>query len=123
MPGAMRPMAGPGNSCSIPTQTLTQALTTVAFLTKSGSNSTPRPWPVGTGITPFLIWKFGVYQDSFLAAARDTYSMYGPTLGVVAANCRMLTLAAPVWVLCGQIHMLAVRAMRATRAARMKPPL
>jgi len=28
------------------------------------------PGPVGTGITPFLISKFGVYQDSFLAGPR-----------------------------------------------------
>ena len=49
--------------------------------------------------------------------------MYGPIFGVVAANCRMFTEAAPVCVLCGQIHMFALRAIRATRAARMKPPL
>src|ERR1039457_3416001 len=63
-----------------------QAFTTVAFFTKSGSNSTPRPWPVGSGMTPFLISKFGVYQVSFLAAARETYSIQGPTFGVVAAR-------------------------------------
>src|ERR1019366_2176672 len=80
----------------------TQALTTVAFLRKSGSNSTPMPWPVGTGMTPFLISKLGVYQDSFLAAARETYSIHGPMFGVVAANCRMLTLAAPVCVFAGR---------------------
>ena len=45
-------------------------------------------------------------------------------LGVDEANCRMLTEAAPVCVLCGQIHMfLALRAILATRAARMNPPL
>src|SRR6266700_3202410 len=96
---------------------------TLADLRKSGSNCRPSPWPVGTGITPFLISKFGVYQDSFLAGPRETYSMYGPIFGVVAANCNMLTEAAPVWVLWGQIHRFCLRAMRATRAARMKPPL
>jgi hypothetical protein len=42
---------------------------------------------VGTGITPFLITKFGEYQDSFFAGPRDTYSIHGPVFGVVAANC------------------------------------
>src|ERR1035437_10432340 len=65
-----------------------QAFTMAAFFTKSGSNSTPRPWPVGTGITPFLISKFGVYQDSFLAPARETYSIQGPIFGVVAGEFR-----------------------------------
>jgi len=44
-------------------------------------------------------------------------------LAVVAANCRIFTEAALVCVLCGQIHMFAFFAIRATRAARMNPPL
>jgi len=92
----------------------------LADFKNSGSNSRPIPAPVGTGITPLRISKFGVYQDSFFAGPRETYSIHGPMLGVVAANCRILTDAAPAWVLCGQIHILALRAMRATRAARMK---
>src|SRR3954447_10594616 len=95
----------------------------VAFLRKSASNSRPIPGPVGNGITPLRISKFGEYHDSFLCGARHTYSMYGPMFGVEAANCRMLTEAAPVWVLCGQIHRLRLRAMRATRAAWVNPPL
>jgi hypothetical protein len=39
-------------------------------------------------------------------------------LGVAAANCKIFTEAALVWVLCGQIHMSAFRAILATRAAR-----
>ena len=97
--------------------------TTLAVFKKSGSNSSPIPGPDGTGIMPFLISKFGVYHDSFLAGPRETYSIHGPMLGVVAANCRIFTVAAPVCVSCGQIHMFALRAIRATRAARMKPPL
>jgi len=46
-----------------------------ALLKKSGSNSSPIPGPVGTGITPFLISKLGEYQDSLRAGARHTYSM------------------------------------------------
>ncbi len=38
-------------------------------------------------------------------------------------NRRMFTVAAPVCVSWGQIHMFALRAIRATRAVRMKPPL
>src|ERR1035441_3852420 len=41
------------------------SLTTVEFLKKSGANSNPMPGPAGTGITPFLISKFGEYHDSF----------------------------------------------------------
>ena len=51
------------------------SFTTVHFFKKSGSNSSPIPGPVGTGITPFLISKLGEYQDSFRAGARHTYSM------------------------------------------------
>jgi hypothetical protein len=49
--------------------------------------------------------------------------MYGPMLGVAEANCKIFTDAAPVCVLCGQIHKFAFRAILATRAARMNPPL
>ena len=36
----------------------------VAFFRNAGSNSKPKPGPVGSGITPLRIWKFGVYQGS-----------------------------------------------------------
>ena len=60
--------------------------TTLAVFKKAGSNSMPIPGPDGTGIMPSLISKFGVYHDSFLAGPRETYSIHGPILGVVAAN-------------------------------------
>ena len=44
-------------------------------------------------------------------------------MGVVAANCKIFTEAALVCVLCGQIHMSALRVIRDTRAVRMNPPL
>ncbi len=37
---------------------------------------------MGTGITPLRISKFGVYQDSFFAGRRGTYSIHWPTFGV-----------------------------------------
>src|ERR1035438_2377510 len=43
------------------------SFTIVAFLMKSGANSRPIPGPVGTGITPFLISKFG--EDPQVASA------------------------------------------------------
>src|SRR3954452_16166783 len=95
--------------------------TTVAFFKYSGSNVSPSPGPVGTGITPFTISKLGAYHDSFFGAARRTYSIHGAMFGVDAANVRMFTDAAPVCVLCGQIHMFRFRAIRATLAARVNP--
>ena len=70
----------------VPASRCESSYTTLAVLKNSGSNSRPIPGPDGTGITPFLISKFGVYHDSFFAGPRETYSIHGPIFGVVAAN-------------------------------------
>ena len=68
-------------------------------------NVNPKPAPAGSGITPLRMWKFvGIPrpQGGFLAAV---YVLHPSSMfGVDAANCRMFTEAAPVLVLCGQIH-------------------
>src|SRR6266542_3835954 len=79
--------------------------------------------PVRRGNHAIRISKFGAYHASAFRGARHTYSMYGAMFGVIAAKFRMLTDAAPVCVLCGQIHRFRSRAMRATRLARVTPPL
>src|SRR3954454_18684093 len=86
-----------------------QAFTTLSCLTNSGSKSMPIPGPVGTGMAPFLMMNCGEYHDSGFCGLRQTYSMYGPVPFVLDANCRMLTDAEPVCVLCGTIHRLAFR--------------
>src|SRR5205814_1769795 len=97
--------------------------TTVAPFRYSGSNSMPMPGVVGTLILPSTIRKSGVYHVGFCCGARQGYSMYGPVFFVHEANWRMFTDVAPVCVLWGTIVRPSFSAMRATRLARIRPPL
>src|SRR5262249_40669947 len=88
-----------------------------------GSISSPSPGPAGTLTTPFLITNCGHCQGSFSSLLRYGNSIISPIFGIADANCRILTAVGPVCVLWLTIFIPAFRAIRATRAARMNPPL
>ena len=83
----------------------------------------PMPGPSGTRMTPFVTVKLGVNQLVGCCGARHGYSMNAPVFFVLDANWRMFTDEAPVCVLCGTIVRPSFSAMRATRFARISPPL
>ena len=58
-----------------------------------------------------------------LGLAGANYFYYLAIDKSTVATAIIVQYTAPVWVLCGQIHMFTLRAILATRAARVKPPL
>src|ERR1019366_3020257 len=67
-----------------------QAVTTTAFLMKSGSISTPKPGPLGTWMTPLLSLRrleVGQWYGSSLLNSLNSWK--GPELGMEETKCIM----------------------------------
>lgn len=58
------------------------ATTTACFLTNPGSNSMPRPGPVGTVTTPPSVFSDDVLHSNGTSSLKPLNSWYGPALGI-----------------------------------------
>ena len=58
------------------------AITTACFLTNPGSNSMPRPGPVGTVTTPSSVFSDDVLHSNGTSSLKPLNSWYGPALGI-----------------------------------------